>query len=837
MTSLSGHTAVQSQTLMHSAPSHGPPTLPNLVPPCLPHRIHPVYNKYHFAQCAGTLPVISSTLGGIASPSADSLGGGSTTANRLEQELVRAITANLEQRVCELLDAEPERGRDSLNRLSLATGLAPIHYAAARGFLGIFRELQNRGAEVELPDKEGETSLLKAAYGGHIEVLQHILETRTDVDHQDRDGWSALHNCSSRGYVAATRAIIEAGGNVNIRSNTGHTPLMSASAKGFVNVVELLLDNEADALVKNKFDDTAYDLAAQAEESYICEILLRAEQDALDKQDRGSGSSRTRKVLMVQHNSVIETVHENQRCGFLSRQFSENNLTKNDTRSPWSTPMGRPCGLDDVQLPFVKDAQTGQEVRGWFWLSDWRVDIKHPRVDPSEGWQYAKGFDDPDLQWSPVPPGTVLNSCVRRRRWIRVRKRRADVRHCERSTEVTPEAPTSSGDYVVAARFRIDSLPTTTDVQGLESIRSEAQAYETSIKELLAGIKDDTDVARKRTGSILVASYLERAEELNTLLDTLEEHDGFDSAGDQNELPARSNGEGLARSSRGGSSDMSMVRPQTPDNSAGGSNIDGGGVWPAGIHSIHALRTDSEQDSTLLQAVPVNPIAGVDDSVPLSMSPPSSWQPDDDAPFCESCDRRFTLFLRRHHCRWCGRVFCASCTSLRLPLIPNSPAHRVCRSCYQYVSSRNQTPLASRTPSATSLVTRTATSEHQHNDPPSPSRSTASAAESAMNECPVCQRYLDPDLMSEGDIEGHVATCLNGVATSTGDGQNTISGNRYIVQTLKEPLPGCECAICFEEFLRGHRIARLNCLCLYHEHCIEAWWVRVRKRTCPVHFR
>ncbi|KAJ3176294.1 hypothetical protein HDU87_005336 [Geranomyces variabilis] len=530
---------------------------------------------------------------------------------------------------------------------------------------------------------------------------------------------------------------------------------MSASAKGFVDIVEVLLNNEADALVKNKFDDTAYDLAAQAEEPYICEILQRAEQDALGQQNRGS---------------VIETVHENQRCGYLSRQFSENNLSKNDTRGPWSTPMGRPCSLDDVQLPFVKDAQTGQDVRGWFWLSDWRVDTKHPRVDPSEGWQYAKGFDEPDLQWSPAPPSTLLNSSVRRRRWIRVRKRRADVQPYEQGTEPTPEASPSSDDYLEAAR-----LPASTDVQGLEAIRSEAETYEKSIKELLAGIRVDTDVARKRAASILVASYLERAEELNTLLDTLEEHDGVDSAGDIDESQAQSNGEGLATSSRGRSSEIGMARSQTPDTSAAGSNIDGGGDHNARIHTTYTPHTDSNQNSSLFQAVPVNPVAGVDDSVPLSMSPPSSWQPDDDATFCESCDRKFTLFLRRHHCRWCGRVFCASCTSLRLPLIPNSPAHRVCRSCYQYVSSRNQTPLASRTPSTASLVTRSESSEQQPDDPPSPSRSTASAAESAMNECPVCQRFLDPDVMTEGEIEGHVATCLSGVATSSGEGQNTVT--------------------------------------------------------------
>jgi hypothetical protein len=46
-----------------------------------------------------------------------------------------------------------------------------------------------------------------------------------------------------------------------------------------------------------------------------------------------------------------------------------------------------------------------------------------------------------------------------------------------------------------------------------------------------------------------------------------------------------------------------------------------------------------------------------------------------------------------------------------------------------------------------------------------------------------------------------------------------VSGNRYLAQTLKESLEA-ECVICFNELEAGDRIARLNCLCIYHEHCI-----------------
>lgn len=39
------------------------------------------------------------------------------------------------------------------------------------------------------------------------------------------------------------------------------------------------------------------------------------------------------------------------------------------------------------------------------------------------------------------------------------------------------------------------------------------------------------------------------------------------------------------------------------------------------------------------------------------------WMPDQSCRVCYDCDSQFTVFNRRHHCRLCGRVFCAKCTT------------------------------------------------------------------------------------------------------------------------------------------------------------------------------
>nr|XP_026498796.1 lateral signaling target protein 2 homolog isoform X2 [Vanessa tameamea] len=61
------------------------------------------------------------------------------------------------------------------------------------------------------------------------------------------------------------------------------------------------------------------------------------------------------------------------------------------------------------------------------------------------------------------------------------------------------------------------------------------------------------------------------------------------------------------------------------------------------------------------------------------------WVPDIAAPACMRCLAHFTAFRRRHHCRNCGKVFCASCSSNSIPLprYGQMKPVRVCDECFQ----------------------------------------------------------------------------------------------------------------------------------------------------------
>ncbi|XP_019740726.1 phosphatidylinositol-3,5-bisphosphate 3-phosphatase MTMR3 isoform X2 [Hippocampus comes] len=60
------------------------------------------------------------------------------------------------------------------------------------------------------------------------------------------------------------------------------------------------------------------------------------------------------------------------------------------------------------------------------------------------------------------------------------------------------------------------------------------------------------------------------------------------------------------------------------------------------------------------------------------------WYPDHLAAQCYGCESRFWLATRKHHCRNCGNVFCASCCDQKIP-VPSQQLFepsRVCKNCY-----------------------------------------------------------------------------------------------------------------------------------------------------------
>ncbi|CAB1438245.1 unnamed protein product [Pleuronectes platessa] len=61
------------------------------------------------------------------------------------------------------------------------------------------------------------------------------------------------------------------------------------------------------------------------------------------------------------------------------------------------------------------------------------------------------------------------------------------------------------------------------------------------------------------------------------------------------------------------------------------------------------------------------------------------WVPDSEAPNCMNCYQRFTFTKRRHHCRACGKVYCAVCCNRKCKLRYLEKEARVCVICFDNI--------------------------------------------------------------------------------------------------------------------------------------------------------
>ena len=71
----------------------------------------------------------------------------------------------------------------------------------------------------------------------------------------------------------------------------------------------------------------------------------------------------------------------------------------------------------------------------------------------------------------------------------------------------------------------------------------------------------------------------------------------------------------------------------------------------------------------------------------------ANWVPDEAAACCMGCSTGFGAFTRRHHCRLCGSVVCASCLPHKVMLsrwqspeglVTDQPkVHEVCQRCFE----------------------------------------------------------------------------------------------------------------------------------------------------------
>jgi ankyrin repeat protein len=114
--------------------------------------------------------------------------------------------------------------------------------ACCQGYPKTVEILVKHGADVNIPDDQGETALGIAARNGHTEIVRMLLK-KCAVDTPDNEGRTLVFITAKEGHTETVKMLVEHGANVNIPNDDGETPLGIAARCGHTEIVRMLLED------------------------------------------------------------------------------------------------------------------------------------------------------------------------------------------------------------------------------------------------------------------------------------------------------------------------------------------------------------------------------------------------------------------------------------------------------------------------------------------------------------------------------------------------------------------------------------------------------------------
>ncbi len=143
--------------------------------------------------------------------------------------------------------------------LAQGDGMTSLHWAAKKGNAEIAEVLIGAGADLEAVTRIGaHTPLHIAAEAGRGSVVELLAEAGANANATTTTGATPLHFAAASGSAEAVLALLEHGAEVNPKEpQWGQTPLMFAAARGRTAVIEVLLERGADPAIAAKVMDVS----------------------------------------------------------------------------------------------------------------------------------------------------------------------------------------------------------------------------------------------------------------------------------------------------------------------------------------------------------------------------------------------------------------------------------------------------------------------------------------------------------------------------------------------------------------------------------------------------
>ncbi len=149
-----------------------------------------------------------------------------------------------------------------------------LSWAAAEGSEESIELLLNQPSiDLEIPDKFGQTPLLRAADAGHTKCVRMLIDKGANVKHADNEGRTALSLAAIKGHKVVAKLLLKNHAEINAQDEKGNTPLALAAEKNHDAVVRFLLESGANADLADEDEETPFEKARDRHMDQIVEVF------------------------------------------------------------------------------------------------------------------------------------------------------------------------------------------------------------------------------------------------------------------------------------------------------------------------------------------------------------------------------------------------------------------------------------------------------------------------------------------------------------------------------------------------------------------------------------
>jgi ankyrin repeat protein len=179
--------------------------------------------------------------------------------------------------------------RSSNYNIRIGDGIAPLHFAAGEGYIGMAQYLLEKNADINVKNASGATPLHEAARSGNLLVMDLLLQQGADVRARDARGNTPLHIGVPEVYHQEVLSLLlRWGADPNARDEYGESPLhILISLNRRPEVLNPLLEGGADVSIRNSEGKTALYLAVQENRIDSIGPLLRYNSDIFAADNNG----------------------------------------------------------------------------------------------------------------------------------------------------------------------------------------------------------------------------------------------------------------------------------------------------------------------------------------------------------------------------------------------------------------------------------------------------------------------------------------------------------------------------------------------------------------------